>query len=176
MERVNEGFILSRKRTGQGSSLRGFGWGSFGGLIGTIIMDMLFMGFLLAFSQPVTLCFSIVGDTVSQFLAMFRLQLAGGVTTGVAAHYVIGPLVGILFGIFVMRLPALRAGSLKKITIAAFVYVEILSQPILAMTPAFLKMTVSETIQWFGGAFVMHLILAVVLALIVWYGFRTTSS
>ena len=95
---------------------------------------------------------------------MLGTQIAGGVPTGVATHYVVGPLFGILFGAVVTRLPALREGTLKKITIAAFVYVEILSQPILATTPILLKMKTPATLQWFGGSFVMHLIPEVVLA------------
>jgi hypothetical protein len=73
----------------------------------------------------------------------------------------------------VMIFPALREGSLKKITIAAFVYVEILSQPILATTPILLKMKAAATLQWFGGASVMHLILSIVLGIIVGYGLRS---
>jgi hypothetical protein len=103
---------------------------------------------------------------------MFGTQVAGGVPTGVVAHYGIGPLVGILFGAAVTKFPALQDGTLKKITIAAFVYVEILSQPILATTPILLKMKTPATLQWFGGSFVMHLILSIVLGVIVALGLR----
>jgi len=151
---------------------RGLGWGAIGGLAGTLVMDILLMGVLLALRQPAWMCFSIVGDTVSRFLAMFGMPIAGGVPTGVAAHYVIGPLFGILFGAVVTIFPALREGTLKKITIAAFVYVEILSQPILATAPILLKMKAPATLQWFGGSFIMHLILSVVLGIIVGYGLR----
>ena len=104
---------------------------------------------------------------------MFGMQMAGGIPTGVVTHYLIGPLVGIIFGAAVAMFPALREGTLKKITIAAVLYVEILSQPILVTTPILLKMTAPETLQWFGGSFVMHLILAVVLGVIVGYGLRS---
>jgi hypothetical protein len=134
------------------------------------------MGALLVLRQPAVLCFSIVGDTVSRFLAMFRTQITGGVPMGVVAHYVIGPLFGILFGAVVTKLPALQDGTLKKISIAAFVYVEILSQPILATTPILLKMKAPAALQWFGGSFVMHLILSIVLGVIVGYGLRQESA
>jgi hypothetical protein len=165
--------LRSREQTLYVSIGRGMGWGLIGGLAGTMVMDISFMGILMVLSLPTFLCFSIVGDTVSRFLATFGTQIAGGVPTGLAAHYVIGPLVGILFGAIVTIFPALREGSLKKITIAAFVYVEILSQPILAMTPILLKMKTPATLQWFGGAFVMHLILSIVLGAIVGYGLRS---
>ena len=45
----------------------------------------------------------------------------------------------------------------------AVVYVEILSQPILATTLILLKMTAPETLQWFSVSFGMHFIWGVVL-------------
>jgi hypothetical protein len=63
--------------------------------------------------------------------------------------------------------------SVKKCILLAVVYVEVLSQPILVTTPILLKMTTPETLQWYGGAFVMHLLLAVVLGVIVGYGLRS---
>jgi hypothetical protein len=135
-----------------------------------MVMDTLLMAALLVLRQPALMCFSIVGDTVSRFLAMFGIQIAGGVPTGVVTHYVVGPLFGLLFGAAVTKLRVLREGTLKKVTIAAFLYVEILSQPILATTPILLKMETAATLQWFAGSFVMHLILSIVLGVIVGYG------
>ena len=154
----------------------GIAWGFIGGLAGTLVMDILLMGVMLIIWQAPLMCFSIVGDTVSRFLAMFGTQIPGGVPTGVVAHYVIGPLFGMLFGAAVTKFPALQDGTLKKIAIAAFVYVEILSQPILATTPILLKMNAPATLQWFGGSFVMHLILSIVLGVIVGYGLQRESA
>jgi hypothetical protein len=155
---------------------QGIAWGCLGGLAGTLVMDFLLMGALLVLRQPASMCFSIVGDTVSRFLALFGTQITGGVPTGVVAHYVVGPLFGMFFGAVVMMLPALREGTLKKITLAAFVYVEILSQPILAMTPILLKMKAAATLQWYGGSFIMHLIMSIILGVIVGYGLRMHTT
>jgi NhaP-type Na+/H+ or K+/H+ antiporter len=57
--------------------------------------------------------------------------------------------------------------------IAAILYVEILSQPILVTTPILLKMGTSATLQWYGGAFIMHLIMSIVLGVVVGYGLRS---
>ena len=175
MEKTLEGTSHLTGRNPSNSIWRGLGWGAIGGLAGTLVMDILLMGALLALRQPAWMCFSIVGDTVSRFLAMLGTQIAGGVPTGVAAHYVIGPLVGILFGAAVTIIPALREGTQKKITIAAFVYVELLSQPILATTPILLEMRAPAVLQWYGGSFVMHLILSIVLGVIVGYGLRPAA-
>jgi hypothetical protein len=162
----NEGHILCAPL------FRGIQWGFIGGLAGTFVMDILLMVTLLILGQSAFMCFSIVGDTVSGFLAMFGMQTAGGVPTGVVVHYVIGPLFGMLFGAAVMMIPALREGTLQKVTIASFVYVEVLSQPLLATTPLLLKMTAPVTMIWYGGSFVMHLLMSIVLGAIVWYGLR----
>jgi hypothetical protein len=176
MDKALQGNLLNEGHVKRAPRSREIGWGFLGGLAGTMVMDLLLMGTLLALRQPALLCFSIVGDTVSRFLALFGTQITGGVPTGVVAHYVIGPLVGILFGAVVAKIPALREGTLKKITVAAFVYVEILSQPLLGMTPILLKMKAPATLLWFGGSFVMHLILSIVLGVIVGLGLRQGSA
>jgi hypothetical protein len=176
MDRTLAGTSPLTPRIAPARLLKGLGWGLIGGLAGTLVMDLLLMAALLVLGQPAMLCFSIVGDTVSSFLALAGIPLAGGIPTGVVTHYVVGPLFGILFGAAVTTIPALRAGTLRKTLIAAFLYVEILSQPILATTPILLKMKTAATLQWFGGSFVMHLILSIVLGATVWYGLRPADT
>ena len=173
MEKTLEGTSCMTVHTASDKLWKGLGWGFLGGLSGTLVMDLLLMGALLVFRQPAVLCFSIVGDTVSRFFAVLGAQVAGGVPTGVVTHYVVGPLFGILFGALITGWDALRVTSVKKCVLLAVAYVEVLSQPILVTTPILLKMTMSETLQWYGGAFVMHLLLAVVLGVIVGYGLQS---
>jgi hypothetical protein len=173
MDRTLQGYLLKEEHVKRAPLARGIAWGFIGGLAGTLVMDILLMGALLALGQPASMCFSIVGDTASRFFSVLGRQFAGGVPTGVITHYVVGPLFGILFGAIVMTFRSLRESSLKKLTIAAFLYVEILSQPILATTPILLKMKAPATLQWFCGSFIMHLILSIVLGLIVGYGLRS---
>jgi hypothetical protein len=98
--------------------------------------------------------------------------MVGGVLPGIVTHYLIGPLVGAVLGTAVAQIGALRGCSMKKVILLAVLFVEILAQPILATTPILLKMTATETLQWFGGSFVMHFIFGVVLGLILSYGLR----
>jgi uncharacterized membrane protein YagU involved in acid resistance len=172
MDKTFHSNLLTRTQRNPVPLARGTGWGLLGGLAGTMVMDILLMGALSAVGLPALTCFSVVGNTVARFLSMFGMQMADGIPTGIVTHYLVGPLFGVIFGAVVTMFPTLQNGTLKKITIAAILYVEILSQPILAMTPILLKMTVTETLQWFGGSFVMHAILAVVLGVIVGYGLR----
>jgi hypothetical protein len=150
----------------------GIGWGFLGGLAGTLAMDLLLIGVFLATKSPPLLCFTIVGDTLARFFSMLGVEMAGGVLPGMATHYVVGPIVGMVFGAAVAYFPAPRAGALKKRLIVSFLYVEILSQPLLATAPILLKMKAPEILQWYGGAFGMHLVMSMVLGSVVAYGLR----
>jgi hypothetical protein len=141
-----------------------------------MVMDLALMGALSAIGLPTLTCFSIVGNTVARFFSTLGVDMAGGILLGVVTHYLIGPLVGAIFGALVAQVGVLRVDTLKKGIILAVLYIEILSQPILAMTPILLKMTATEMMQWFGGSFVMHLLLGIVLGAIVSYGLRLTSG
>ena len=154
----------------------GIGWGLIGGLVGTMVMDLVLMGALSAVGLPIFTCFSMVGNTVAQLFSMLGMELAGGIPLGVAAHYLIGPLIGVIFGAAVTRFDALRLDTLKKGIVLAVVYVEIVSQPILATTPILLKMTAPEAWQWFGISFVMHMIWGVVLGVVVSHGLRLSTA
>jgi hypothetical protein len=177
---LNEGGITMEVRlqdnSGAGGHItqvtlaRGAGWGLIAGLVGTMVMDLVLMGALSAIGLPAFTCFSIVGNTAALFFLKFGKEVAGGVPLGVAAHYLIGPFVGAIFGAAVVQIGALRVDSLKKGVILAVLYIEILSQPILAATPILLKMTTPKTLQWFGGSFVMHLMWGVVVGVILSHG------
>ncbi len=176
MDKSLQKYSLAEGRASHAPLARGIGWGAVGGLVGTMVMDILLMGTLLAVGRPALLCFSIVGDTVSQFFSISGIQLVSGVPAGIATHYIVGPLVGAIFGVIVAKAHrALRVVALKKCIILAVLYVEILSQPLLATTPVLLKMTTADVFQWFLGAFPAHLMCGMVLGLIVHYGLKTTA-
>ena len=176
MEKTLRGNSRTRGPVVHVTLARGMGWGLIGGLAGTMVMDLVLMGVLSAAGLPAFTCFSIIGTTVARFFSILGIEMAGGVPTGAAAHYLIGPLVGAIFGAAVARIETLRPDTLKKSMLLAILYVEILSRPILATAPFLLTMTVPQAMQWFGGAFGMHLICGVVLGAVVSYGLRSASS
>lgn len=171
--------LQDRTRTSQRPAsttlARGLAWGLIGGLAGTLVMDIVLMGAMLAVGMPALTCFSLVGRTVARFLSPPGFELAGYVPLGVVAHYLIGPLVGAAFGAVMARVERFRDGALMRIIVLAVLYVEIFSLPLLALSPILLRWTAVETLQWFGGSTVMHLILGAVLGLVVGYGLRPTT-
>jgi hypothetical protein len=164
------------QRVANRSLAKGLGWGLIAGLTGTLVMDIVLMGTLSVAGLPPLTCFSIVGNTVARFFSILGVEMAGGVPLGVATHYLVGPAFGVIFGALVTRVDALRIDTLKKGILLAVLYVEILSQPILASTPILLKMTAAGTLQWYAGSFVMHLLLALVLGAIVSCGLRGSAA
>jgi len=175
MERTLQNHQPMTGRIAPISFSRGLGWGLIGGLVGTAIMDLVLMGALSAFGLPALTCFSIIGNTVARFFSMQSTEIAYAIQLGVITHYLVGPLFGAIFGLLVARVKALRANTVKKSIIQAIIYIEILSQPLLATAPILLKMTVPETLQWYGGAFIMHFLMAVVLGSVVGYGLHPAS-
>ena len=172
MSKVFEGYSQLTGRISSHRSLRGLGWGLIGGLVGTLIVDLILMGVLSALGLPVLSCFSIVGNTVTQFFSIQSMDTGGVIRLGVATHYLVGPFIGVIFGVLVAQVKALRVTTRKKSIVLAIFYVQILSQPLLVMACILLKMTLPEILQWYGWAFVMHILLAVVLGSIVGYGLK----
>lgn len=149
---------------------KGIGWGIIGGLAATIVMDLILISAFAAAGMPPFTCFSIVGDTLAH---LFSLQgVANSAPLGVSAHYLIGPVLGAVFGAAGRFMPALQTCSWKKKILLAAIYTEIVSQPLLALTPIFLGMEALETLLWYGGAMVMHLIWGCVLGAVCSQGLR----
>jgi hypothetical protein len=149
---------------------KGIGWGIIGGLAATIVMDLVLISAFAVAGMPPFTCFSIVGDTL---VSLFSFQgVVNSAPLGASAHYLIGPVLGAVFGAAVRSRPALHAGSWKKTVLLAALYTEIVSQPLLALTPIFLRMTMSETLEWYCGAMVMHLIWGCVLGAVLSQGLR----
>ena len=157
-------------QTGRAALARGMAWGLIGGLAGTIVMDLVLTGMLSAVGLPPVISFSTIGDTAAAFLALLGITVAGGFPLGAAVHYLLGLVLGAVFGAAAASIDALRVNTLKRSVVLAVLYIEILSQPILALSPILLEMTAAQTLQWFGVSAVMHLIWGVVLGVVVSYG------
>jgi hypothetical protein len=155
-----------------GNLLQGMGWGTIGGVAGTLAMDLTLMAVLAVFGSPVLTCFSIVGNTVAHFFSIQNVGMSGTILLGMATHYTVGPVIGAIFGLLVTRIKALQVHTQKKSFLLGILYVEILSQPLLATTPILLKMSAVATLQWYAGSFIMHLIAGAILGAVVGRGLR----
>jgi hypothetical protein len=141
-----------------------------GGVAATIVIDLITVGVMPLMGSPADNGFVVIGDTAAGFLALFGFAVAGGVGLGVRLHYLIGLVLGGLFGFAVTRIAALRLGSIKKGVGLGILYTEIISLPILVTPPIILHWTASTAAFWFGFSFVMHAIWGAVLGAVVAYG------
>jgi hypothetical protein len=155
---------------------RGMGWGLIGGLLGMLVVDLLLMGALFTVGLSPLICFSTVGNTVARFFSILGIDMAGGVPLGVATHYLVGPVLGAIFGAASVQAGALRVSTLKKCTALGVLYGEVVSQPLFAMIPLLMKMEASETLLWFFGSLTMHFIWGIVLGVVVSRGLRLSTG
>ncbi len=162
--RINNSFLV-----------KGILLGAAAGLAGTFSMDLCMMATTSILGLGATFCFSAVGDTAAAFFSSLSIQINGGVLMGLAIPYLVGALIGALYSLIVMRFPALRTCSLKRSILGAVLFVEILAQPMVWMTPIFLKMALADALEWFIGALVMHLTWGIVLGLVIHYGLRSDT-
>ncbi len=176
METTYQDKSLVGERTLPASLAKGMLWGLLGGLVGTLIMDLFLMGILVLAGLSALTCFVVVGDTMARFFSLLGAEIPASAAVGVITHYVIGPAIGIIFGVIVVLAERLRVVTRKKCTLVSILYVEILSQPLLAVSVVLLEMKWPVIAAWYGGAFVMHFILGVILAVMVSHGLRLPSA
>jgi hypothetical protein len=156
--------------------LRGARWGLIGVLAGTIAMDLILISALYIIGQPPLACFAIAGDTVARLFTGQLMDMTTCILLGIITHYSVGPMLGMIFGAAIGRVEALRADTLKRCILLAILYLQILSQPLLALAAIVLQMDSIVTLLWFGGAFVMHTIMGVILGTVVFIGPHTPAK
>jgi hypothetical protein len=149
--------------------------GLIGGLVGTIGMDLFGVGLFLILGGPASLSVSIIGDAAARFLSLIGIDVAGGAPLGAALHYLIGLALGGLLGAVVSHVQVFHVDTIKKGVGLGILYVEIMSLPMLATAAIVLKMTATETAQWFGISFVMHLVYGLIFGLVVSYDLRAAA-
>ena len=155
---------------------KGLVWGLIGGFVGTIAIDLAAVGMLLALGYSGDVSYSIAGYTAAGFFSSIGIQIAGSVLLGIAMRYLIGLGLGVIFGVAVSRINALRMDAAKRVMFS-ILYVAVISQPLLAAAPNIMKGWDAETTwQWYFTSFFIHMIYAVLLAVIVGYGLRTTTE
>ena len=140
--------------------------GLLGGLVATVVLDVIVVGLFPFIGMPVNSSFSVIGDTAARFFAMLDIEMTGGVPLGLLVHYLTGLSLGGLFGA-ARSWRGLGLDSKKNGVGLGILYTEIISIPILATAPIMLQMSAMAAAQWFGVVFVMHAVYGGVLAFVV---------
>jgi hypothetical protein len=170
-----QGNWLAKGRNPTVTFTRGIQWGLIAGVAGTIAMDLVLVGGLSALELPTHTCFSAIGSTVAHFFSLLGIKLSGDVMLGAATFHLLGPLLSAIYGFAVSQVGALQGITLKKNVVCAVLYAEVVSQLLLTTMPILLKMSGSETVLWFAGSFVLHLIWGIVLGFVLHFGLLAKS-
>lgn len=149
------------------ASVKGMGLGVMGGLIGTIVMDLVIVGLFRVVGMPMELIYSFIGSVADSFFLKVGWDSQGGIPLGATIHFLLGLGLGGIFGMAVTEIKLLQVDTLKKGILFGVIYIEIASQPILVTAPLLVKMTSADLVQWYVLSFAMHLIYGIVLGGIV---------
>lgn len=150
--------------------IRGMVAGMVGGLAGTFSMYIFGAGIFALLGWPANTSHSIIGDSAAAFFSELGMVLTGGAWLGMRVYYLIGLVMGAVFGLAVVGLEPLRRASLWKRVVLSILYVEVLSVPLLVAGSLALGMRAADAVLWFSISFAMHLVYGLVLGLVTSYG------
>jgi hypothetical protein len=136
------------------------------GVVATVIMDVFVALAMVLMGSPVTFMFSFIGDVVAACAAFFSVQIAGGVAWGAMVHYLFGLCLGGVFAVL-RRAPRFNIDTVRRSTLAGILFIEVTSQPFLALAPLVLPMSAADTLGWYGLSTVMHAIYGSVLGFLL---------
>lgn len=142
-------------------------WGAAAGLLGTVVMDLVIAGFFAAMGIPPGLVYSFIGDLAQQFFLRIGIAVSGGVLLGALVHFLLGLVLGAVFGLAASVVKRLRLGSVVKGALLGVLYIEIVSQPFLVSAPILVKMSTPDVLQWYVLSTSMHLIYGIVLGVVL---------
>lgn len=94
---------VGKQNMRENTSLIVIGLGLAGGLVGTVLMDVVMM-----------ITFISVGESADMFFTMIGEKLGGGALLGIAIHNITGMTGGFVFSILVLGIGALKLTNIKK--------------------------------------------------------------
>lgn len=135
--------------------------GLIGGLIGTIVMDLVMIVTFLILGMPTDTFISVIGQSLGIFLFMIGITLEVGVLMPVALHYLTGLLTGLIFGAIMSKVEALREDARKGVVLVVLV-TEVLCIGFFLPLTITLGMTASDMLSFLALTSFFHLVFSLV--------------
>jgi len=111
--------------------------GLLGGLVATVVLDVIVVGLFPFIGMPADSSFSVIGDTAARFFSMLDIEMAGGIPLGLLVHYLTGLSLGGLFG---AARHGVALGSIRKERRwTGILYTEVISIPSWRQRPSCCK-------------------------------------
>ena len=144
-------------------------FGMAAGVIATVLMDIFVAIAMIAMGNPVAFMFIFIGEVAAKFFSLLNITVPGGPGLGLLFHYLFGMGYGGLFCWALSKWPRFKPAVLSRTILLGILYIEIFSQPFLASAPLVLRLSTSDTLQWYGLSTVMHAVYGAVLGLLEYY-------
>lgn len=146
------------------------------GLLATIAMDIVMVGVFVVMGRPSNEFFLFIGSAVKEFLSIIGLTVHGGAAIGATLHYLIGLLLGLLFGVKYLDAKMHRAISPKRIILVSVLVTQVVSLILLLPAIVILKMGISTILQLLVMAVFFHLVYGIILGGVVYRELKGTTS
>ena len=152
---------------------RGTRYGIFGGLVATIVTDLVSLIMFLILGESLPDFYTLFGKS---FLTLFHLQADYPLWQGLTLHYSIGILTGLMVGILTQRISLLKFNTYRKSILIAVIITQVEGLTLFYLMSVVLNMPQSEMIPIYGMGIFLHTIWGACLGSILAFGQQRSGS
>ncbi len=146
--------------------VRGSIYGIIAGTISTIVIDIVALIMLSALGLSLASFFAMIGRC---FLTLIGVDAVNPVWQGIALHYSIAILTGMVVGLLTQRFHKLQFSSYRKGILSSIIIAQVEGNSLFYLMSVIIQIPQSEMMFMYGMCFFLHLIWGVCLGLIISY-------
>jgi hypothetical protein len=151
------------------SITRGIRYGIFGGLVATIVTDLVSLIMFLILGESLPDFYTLFGKS---FLTLFHLQADYPLWQGLTLHYSIGILTGLMVSILTQRISLLKFNTYRKSILIAVIITQVEGLTLFYLMSVVLNMPQSEMLLIYGTGIFLHTVWGASLGSILCLGQR----
>ena len=141
-------------------------YGIIAGIVSTIVIDIVALIMLSALGLSLASFFAMIGRC---FLTLIGVYAVNPVWQGIALHYSIAILTGMVVGLLTQRFRKLRFSSYRKGILLSVVIAQVEGNSLFYLMSVIIQIPQSELMFMYGMCFFLHLIWGVCLGSIISY-------
>jgi hypothetical protein len=152
---------------------KGIKFGIIGSLVGTVIMDLVQIAMMAAIGEPLGSFYGRIGEAVGTLLTEIGIDVVGGIPIGVVVHYLLGLALGVVFGLMVTRVHALRVNTTRRGILLGILFAEATGLVLFLPVPLLLEIEQSDLAIMFVSIVLFHALYGAVTGGVTSYGLRS---
>jgi len=141
-------------------------YGIIAGIVSTIVIDIVALIMLSALGLSLASFFALIGRC---FLTLIGIDAVNPVWQGIALHYSIAILTGLVVGLLTQRFQKLRFSSYRKGILLSVVIAQVEGNSLFYLMSVIIQIPQAELIFMYGMCFFLHLIWGVCLGSMISY-------